>query len=54
MATVSKLAAVALGLGPVGAWSVAMACLILSFNSTRKRRREGGNDKESMQETEQG
>ena len=39
MAIVSKLAAVALGLGPVGAWSVAGACLILSVNSTRKRRR---------------
>ena len=42
--TISKLAAVALGLGPVGAWSVAVACLILIVNSTRKRRMEGGND----------
>ncbi len=44
MADVSKLAAVAHGLGPVGAWSVAVACLILSVNSKRKRRWEGGND----------
>ena len=54
MATVSKLAAVALWLGPVGAWSVAVACLILFVNSTRKRRREGGNDKESRKEREHG
>ncbi len=33
MAVVSKLAAVAPGLGPVGAWSVAVACLILSVSS---------------------
>ena len=44
MAVVSKLAAVAHGLGYVGAWSVAMACLILSVNSKRTRRMEGGND----------
>ncbi len=43
MAHVSKLAVVAHGLGHVGAWSVALACLILSVNSTRKRRRERGN-----------
>jgi len=41
MASYSKLAAVVPGLGPVGAWSVALASLILSVNSTRKRRREG-------------
>jgi hypothetical protein len=41
MASYSKLAAVVPGLGPVGAWSVAEASLILSVNSTRKRRREG-------------
>jgi hypothetical protein len=44
MGNLSKLAAVAPGLGPVGAWSVAVASLILSADSTRKRRREGGND----------
>jgi hypothetical protein len=44
MPNLSKLAAIAPGLGPVGAWSVAVASLILSVNSTRKRRREGGND----------
>jgi hypothetical protein len=43
MANLSKFAAVAPRLGPMGAWSVAVACLILSVNSTRKRRREGGN-----------
>ena len=44
MATISKLAAIALGLGPVGAWSLVMACLILVVNSTRKRLGEGGNN----------
>ncbi len=43
MASYSKLAVIAPGLGPVGAWSVAVASLILFVNSTWKRRKEGGN-----------